>query len=114
MDGSTDASILEREAIFAITFNPSPPGTDKIGAKVSYLDLADLHGADANSVLKSIKVSVKSVYGDEFMPKLVGFGSDGASVNTRKKKVKNPAVTRKPLVHVWMVCCTSPRASTER
>ena len=86
MDGSRDASIVEMEAIFTITFNPSPAGTDKIGAKVSYLDLADLHGADANSILKCIKASVKCVYGDEFMPKLVGFGSDGASVNTGKKE----------------------------
>ena len=40
---------------------------DKIGAEVSYLDLGDLHGA-------------------EFIPKLVSFGSDGASVNTGKKE----------------------------
>ena len=67
-DSSTDASIVEKEAIFAITFDPNPPGVDKIGAKVSYFDLADLHGADANSLLECIKVSVKSLYGDEFMP----------------------------------------------
>jgi hypothetical protein len=85
-DGSTDVSIIEKEAIFVITFDPSPPGTDRVGVKVSYLDLADLHGADAKSVLECIKASVKSVYGDEFMPKLVGFGSDGASVNTGKKE----------------------------
>ena len=48
--------------------------------EVSYLDLADLHGADANSIFNCIKASVKSVYGDEFMPKLVGFGSHVASV----------------------------------
>ena len=62
MDGSTDASIVEKKAIFAITFNPSPPGTDNICGRVSYLDLADLRGADANSVLECIKPSVKSVW----------------------------------------------------
>ena len=86
IDGSTDASIVEKEGIFTTAFDPSPPGTDKIGAKVSYLDLADLRGADANSVLECIKAQVKSAYGDEFMPELVGFDSDGASVNTRKKE----------------------------
>ena len=69
-DSSTDASIVEKEAIFAITFDPNPPGADKIGAKFSYVDLADLHGADASSLLECIKVSVKSLYGDEFMPVL--------------------------------------------
>ena len=59
---------------------------DKMGAEVSYIDLGDLHGADANSIPLCIKASGKSVYGDEFIPKLVGFGSDGASVNTGKKE----------------------------
>ena len=63
------------------------------------MDLADLHGADANNILECIKVSVKSVYGDEFMPKLVGFGSDGASVNTRKKEgVKTLLQQENPLI----------------
>ena len=83
-DSSTDVSTIEKEAIFVITFDPSLSGTDRIGLKVSFLDLADLHGADAKSVL--IKVSIKSVYGNNFMPKLVGSGSDGASVNTGKKE----------------------------
>ena len=48
--GSIDASIVENEAIFAIL--------DKIGAKVSSLDVADLHGADVNNVLECIKTSV--------------------------------------------------------
>ena len=61
MDGSTDADIVEKEAIFTITFNLSQPGT--------CLDVADLYGADANSILECIKSPVKSVYGDEFMPK---------------------------------------------
>ena len=65
IDGSTDVSIIEKEALFAITFDPSPPGTDKIGIKISYLSLEDLHDADA---------------------KLVGFGSDGALVNAGKKE----------------------------
>ena len=49
-DRSTDVSIIEKEAIFAITFNSSPPGTDKVGIKISYLLLEDLHHADAKNV----------------------------------------------------------------
>ena len=73
MDYSRGANIVEKEALFPITFDPSPPGTDKIAAKVSCLDLADVHGGDANSILECIKASAKSVYGDEYMPKLVSF-----------------------------------------
>ena len=88
MDSSTDARNVVKEAIFAITFDPSPPGTDNIGAKFSYLDLADLHGVDANRVLKCIKPSGKFVYGHEFIPKLVDFGSDGASLISERRKLR--------------------------
>ena len=40
MDYSRGANIVEKEALFPITFDPSPPGTVKIGAKVSCLDVA--------------------------------------------------------------------------
>ena len=50
-DGSTDVSTIEKEAIFAITFDSSPRGTDKIGIKLSYLLLEDLHDADPKNVL---------------------------------------------------------------
>ena len=58
-----------------------------MGIKICYLSLEDLHGADAKNVLACIKNSVKSILDSEdFMAKLVGFGSDGASVNTGKKE----------------------------
>ena len=86
-DRSTDVSIIEKEAIFAITFDPSPPGTDKIGIKMSYLSLEDLHEADAKNVLACKKIWGKSILDrEDFMAKLVGFGSDGASVNASKKE----------------------------
>ena len=90
-DGSTDASIIEKEAIFVITFDPSPAGSDKIGIKITFLELADLSNADASGVLKSIKTSFEKL-GIDDMRKLVGFGSDGASVNaayfTEKKQIE--------------------------
>ena len=92
MDYSKGASIVEKEALFPITFDPSPPGTDKIGAKVSCLDLADLYGVDANSILECIKASAKSVYGDEYMPKLVSFGW-----NTGKKEGVKTLLQQKTL-----------------
>ena len=105
-DRSTDVSIIEKEAIFAITFDPSPPGTDKIGIKISYLSLEDLHGADAKNVLACIKNSVKSILDSEdFMTKVVGFGSDGASVNASKKEgVKSLIQHENPWITVgWCI-----------
>ena len=65
----------------------SSPGTDKIGVKISYLSLEDLQGANTKNVLACTKNSVKSVLDSEdFVAKLVGFGSDGASVNAGKKE----------------------------
>ena len=63
---------------------------DKIGIKISYLSLEDLYGVDAKNVLAYIKISVKSILdGEDFIAKLLGFGSDGASVNAGKKGVKS-------------------------
>ena len=39
----------------------------------------------------------KHLCGDEFMPKLVGFHSDSASVNTGKKKRVKPCYNKKTL-----------------
>ena len=71
----------------------------------SYLDLADLHEADANSALKCIKESVKYVYGAEFIPKLVGFGSYGASGNTGKMDGVRTLLQQNP----WITfgCCVA-------
>ena len=86
-DGSTDTSIIEKEAIFVITFDPTPPGTDKVSIKITYMDLADLSDAGSRNILKCIKNSFSSIIGiDNFMQKLVGFGSDGAAVNSGKKE----------------------------
>ena len=89
-DRLTDVNIIDKEAIFAITYDPSPPGTDMIGIRIFYISLEDLCGADAKNVLPCIKNSVKSILDSEdFIAKLVGFGSDGASVNASKKGVQS-------------------------
>ena len=46
-DGSTDSSMIEKEAMFVITFDPTPPNSDKIKIQISHLDLANLVTADA-------------------------------------------------------------------
>lgn len=61
-----------------ITFDPQPPGTDKVGIKTTYFDLVDLVTGDSQSSFTALGVK-------DFKNKLVGFGADGAAVNSGKK-----------------------------
>ena len=83
-DGSTDTSVTEKEAFFVITFNPTPGGSDKVQIEVNYFDLVEPDTADANGIVKAIKTSFEQVNID-YLEKLVGFGSDGASVIEGKR-----------------------------
>ena len=85
-DGSTDTSITEKEAISVITFDPTPPGTDMVGIKITFLALADLVTTDSRGILEAIKKSLLSLEVEDVMKKLVGFGSDGSYVNSGEKK----------------------------
>ena len=67
-----------------ITFNPTPGGSDKVQIEVNYFDLVEPETADANGIVKAIKTSFEQVNID-YLEKLVGFGSDGASVNRGEK-----------------------------
>ena len=84
--GSTDASVVEKEAIFILTFEPVPPGSEEIEIKTTFIDLADLKAGDSHSVLNCIKKSFNDIGIENIFDKLVGFGSDGASVNSGKKE----------------------------
>ena len=85
-DGSTDSSITEKEAIFVVTFDPSPLGSNKIGVNISFLLIVDLKAADSNGILESMEHAFENIGMEDWCAKLIGFGSDGASVNTGKKQ----------------------------
>ena len=85
-DGSTDASVCEKEAIFAIHFNPSPEGSDQVKIVTSYVDLVDLKNANSRGIIEGINNAFEGIGVSNYMEKLVGFGSDGASVNSGKKE----------------------------
>ena len=63
-----------------------PPSSNKIKINISYLNIADITAADARGIIKAIENSFQSISYDNWLPKLVGFGSDGASVNRGKKE----------------------------
>ena len=63
-----------------------PPGSDRVEIKTSYLELADLPSADARSIIAAVECSFKNIGIENYLAKLVGFGSDGAAVNCGKKE----------------------------
>ena len=60
-DGSTDASVTEKEAILVVVFNTTPPKTNEIKVKIMYLDLADLVTANAQRIISAIDFSFGSI-----------------------------------------------------
>ena len=86
MDGSTDASVTKKQAIFVVVFNPTPPKTNEIKVEIMYLNLANLVTADAPGIICAIDFSFESISFENWHSKLVGYGSDGASVNCGKKR----------------------------
>ena len=60
-DGSTDVSVTEKEAIFVVVFNTTPPKTNEIKVKIMYLDLADLVTANAQCIISAIDFSFGSI-----------------------------------------------------
>ena len=97
-DGSTDASVTEKEALFVITFNPLREGSDSISVDITFFDLVDLKTADANGIVEAIKTSFEDVNID-YLQKLVGFGADGASVNSG---TKNGVKTKLQTENEWL------------
>ena len=86
-DGSTDTSISDNEAVFVLYFDPSPPGLDKIKIMTSFVKLVHMKSADAPGVIECMKDAFTCIgIEEDFYAKLVGFGSDGASVNRGRKE----------------------------
>ena len=95
-DGSTDSAVIEEEIIYVSYFDPNPPGKDEVAAKIEFLDIQSLTSQSANGVHKAIVDSIegfniindKHGFAEEnyfsetsMCKRIVGFTSDGASVN---------------------------------
>ena len=83
--GSTDSTVNEKEAFFVLTFNPKLESSNKVSVELNYFDLVELETADVEGIVNAIKESFKRVK-INYLDKLVGFGSDGASVNRGLKE----------------------------
>ena len=82
-DGSTNSAVNEKEAFLA-TFNPKLEGSNKVSSELNYFDHVELEAADAQDIVNTIKESFKRVRIN--LDKLVGFGSDGVTINREAKE----------------------------
>ena len=118
-DGSTDSSVKEQEAIYVTHFDPEPAGKNTVETKIEFLTVnqlksqtADgLYNAIVDSYLELDKIDKDFETGlncfDEqtFFKKLVGFTSDGASVNRgENQSVKALLREKSPwLIFIWCI-----------
>ncbi len=105
-DGTTDCSVTEKELVYVLYFNPKQTG-ENIGVKLAFLCLKDVKKADAPGIKSVIESSFASlgITNNELYSKLVGFGADGASVNSGDKNgVKALLQEKSPwLIFQWCV-----------
>ena len=105
-DGSTDSSITEKEVVYVLYFNPHSK-SDEVEVKLSFLYLKDVKKADAPGIKTAIEDSFHSlgILPSELYSKLIGFGADGASVNSGNKNgVKALLEEKAPwLIYTWCV-----------
>ena len=84
-DGSPDSTVIETDAFFVLTFNSRLESSDKISVESNYFGLFEPEVGDANGSIKAIIKSFNEVK-INYLDKLVGFSSDGASVNMGDKE----------------------------
>jgi hypothetical protein len=89
-DGSTNSAITEKEVVYVLHFDPYS-NEEQVEVKLSFLYLKDVPKADAQGIKTAIEESFYSlgIFLNELYSKLIGFGADAASVNSRNKNGVN-------------------------
>ena len=79
-DGSEDASITEKEAVFVQYLDRKPPGQDTVKVTTAFLRLVKLKFGNAPGIVNAIKNSFEAInITDDFNKKLIGFAANGAT-----------------------------------
>ena len=103
-DGSTDSVITEKEVV--LHFDPYS-NEEEIEVKLSFLYLKDVSKADAQGIKTAIEDSFHylGILPDELYSNLIGFGADGASVNSGNKNVVRALLEQSApwLVYTWCI-----------
>ena len=102
--GSTDSAVNKKEVFFVLTFNPKPEGNNEVSVELNYFDLVEPKTANAEGIINTIQESFKGVK-INYLNKLVGYGSDGVSVNRGAKEGIKTILQRdnKGLTFGWCV-----------
>nr|XP_047129394.1 E3 SUMO-protein ligase KIAA1586-like [Hydra vulgaris] len=108
VDASTDVSVIEKEAIFIISFDPTPIGKTEISVECSFLSIFDLEYGTSEGVFNKISQSLDSECTKNYKTKLVGFGADGASVNRGNRTSVN-VLLKKEIPWITFGCCVAHR-----
>ena len=86
-DGSEDASITEKEAVFVQYLDRKPSGRDTVKVTTAFLRLVELKFGTAPGIVNAIKNSFEAInITDDFNKKLIGFAADGATVNRGQRE----------------------------
>ena len=106
VDGATDCSITEKEAVYVLYFDPKAAG-GKVEVKLTFLHIKDLGIPDETGIKTAIEDSFAylGIPQDNLYSKLVGLGADGASVNSGNKSgVKTLLQAQSPwLLFQWCI-----------
>lgn len=111
-DGSTDTSVKENEVIYVLYFDPVPAGSDSVQVKLGFLSVKHLSSQCAGGVFSAIegsfneiKESLQSLGIQDYTERLVGFTSDGASVNRGKNESVKQYLRRSSpwLIFIWCI-----------
>ena len=105
-----DIATRENEVIYCAHFDPIPTGLDRVKINLSFLSIKRVKGGDHLSIVDAIEDSFEEIELDEpqvvpYCLKLIGFCSDGASVNRGcKESIKMVLRENSPwLLFIWCV-----------
>ncbi|XP_062580302.1 zinc finger protein 862-like [Saccostrea cucullata] len=101
IDGATDSSVTENELVYVRFVNNGVPENH-------YLSIEDIQNADAKGILNCIDQSFERAELENWKTYLVGFGSDGASVNLGSKGGV-AALLKNDVPHLVIVHCIAHR-----
>ena len=81
-----DIATRENKVVYCLHFDPTPPGSDSVKVNLSFLSVKRVKGGDHLSISKALSDSLLEVELDQadvipYQKRLIGFCSDGASVN---------------------------------
>ena len=106
-DASTDASNIEKEAVFVRYFESKPVDSHEVKVCHDFASLPDLESGKAGGVITAIEDSFKEIEAyDQLTEKIVAFDADGASVNQGKHGGAIAELRKKIgdwFVYIWCV-----------